>query len=108
MNADGNPNSAPGHLPHVEGWGQIAQRIADRAGIRVSIDCVTRWARRKDDPLPVKRWGRGRPRVFASAVELDAWVERQFQDEANEGRSAPALRRAIDERRQDLDRREED
>jgi hypothetical protein len=67
----------PTRQPTVATWPAIAGYLSDRAPISVSIDAAMRWARRSDDPLPVKRWGQRRPRVYALAAELDAWLERQ-------------------------------
>jgi hypothetical protein len=61
-------------------WPAIADYLAERAPVPVSVDSVMRWSRRPIDPLPVKHWGQVRPRVYAIAAELDAWLERQNRD----------------------------
>jgi hypothetical protein len=65
--------------PTVATWPDIAAYVAAHAPIPVSVDSVMRWANRKMDPLPVRRWGGPRPRVYAIAAELDAWLERQHR-----------------------------
>jgi hypothetical protein len=64
----------------VEGWGQIAAHVSARTGISVSVDSAVRWAKQSGDALPVRKWGRARPRVIARADELDAWCDRQWRD----------------------------
>ncbi len=62
----------------VEGWGAIAGRVSKRTGLDVTIHAVQRWSKRVSDPLPVRRWGAGRPRVVANASEIDRWADRQW------------------------------
>jgi hypothetical protein len=64
----------------IEGWVGIADYLAAHAPVSVTVDSAMRWARRPEDPLPVRRWGQVRPRVYAIAAELDAWLERQNGD----------------------------
>lgn len=52
-----------------------AKAIADRLG--VSVDTVRRYARREDDPLPIRRGLNGA--VYAKSVDVDAWAERQLE-----------------------------
>lgn len=63
----------------LEGWQAIAAYVAARTGFTVQVHAVQRWSRRKDDPLPVRRWGAGRPRVVADAAAVDAWCDRQWR-----------------------------
>jgi hypothetical protein len=66
--------------PTVATWPAIADYLAARAPVPVSVDSVMRWSRRAVDPLPVRRWGpRDRPRVYCIVAELDAWLERQHR-----------------------------
>ena len=63
----------------IGGWGRIAARVTRRIGLQVSPDTARRWAKRADDPLPVRRWTCGkRPHVVADGCELDAWCDRQW------------------------------
>jgi hypothetical protein len=62
----------------IEGWGAIAFRLSSRSGLDVSVNAAMRWAKRSRDPLPIRRWGAGRPRVVADAAALDAWCDRQW------------------------------
>jgi hypothetical protein len=39
----------------LEGWSKIAAHVTKQTGLTVSIACVQRWAKRADDPLPVRR-----------------------------------------------------
>jgi hypothetical protein len=71
--------------PTIPGWSSITDYVSARAPVSVSIDSVMRWAKRRHDPLPVKRWGpRDRPRVYCLVSDLDAWLDRQHRD-AGEG-----------------------
>ena len=64
----------------LEGWAEIAARVTRRIGMQVSPDTARRWAKRTDDPLPVRRWACGkRPHVLADARELDRWIARHWQ-----------------------------
>lgn len=64
----------------VVGWRGIADYISERAPFTFSIDTIMRWSRRRVDPLPVRRWGTVRPRVYTPVADLDAWLERQLRD----------------------------
>jgi hypothetical protein len=64
--------------PTVSTWPTITDYVAARAPVPVSVDSVMRWAKRKSDPLPIRRWGpRDRPRVYCLVSELDQWIARQ-------------------------------
>ena len=67
------------------GWRGISEYVSARAPFPVSIDSVMRCARRKVDPLPVRRFGTTRPRVYAHIADLDAWLQRQLRDEKEPG-----------------------
>jgi hypothetical protein len=74
-------NSAPTSeqpVDPVEGWNAIAARVSKHTRLDVSAASVIRWSKRKDDPLPIRRWGVGRPRVVADGQEIDAWCDRQW------------------------------
>jgi hypothetical protein len=71
--------------PTIATWPDITAYVAARAPVPVSVDSVMRWSLRREDPLPVKRWGtRRRPRVYAIAAELDEWLERQHRADNKE------------------------
>lgn len=83
-----NPNADPAlGAERIVGLKAIAERISARA-LRVSVDSVTRYARRAVDPVPVQKWG---VRVFAMAADLDAWTDRQFKGKTG---ARPPLSRA--------------
>ena len=64
----------------IGGWGRIAAHLTQRIGMQVSPDTARRWAKRTDDPLPVRRWACGkRPHVLADVRELDRWIARHWQ-----------------------------
>jgi hypothetical protein len=64
----------------LEGWGRIAAHLTQRIGMQVSPDTARRWAKRADDPLPVRRWACGkRPHVLADVCELDRWLDQRWQ-----------------------------
>jgi hypothetical protein len=72
--------STPGHegdVEALEGWSAIASYVSNHAGFEVSVASAMRWAKAMDDPLPLRRWRKGR-RVFADAGELVAWCRRQW------------------------------
>jgi hypothetical protein len=62
----------------VEGWVAIAAHLSEHLGFYVTPHAAKRWARRPLDPLPVRRWGAGRPRIVADGRALDAWSDRQW------------------------------
>jgi hypothetical protein len=73
----------------LEGWGPIAAHVTRRTGVQTSPDkfSARRWAKRADDPLPVRRWACGkRPHALADVRELDRWIDQQWQ--AGEGKSS--------------------
>ncbi len=57
--------------PELKTWNAIA------AHLKVSPRAVQYWARRRCDPLPVRRF---MGRVEAFAAEVDAWRARQARD----------------------------
>jgi hypothetical protein len=63
----------------ISTWRAIREHLQMRTGFAVSLDTLKRWSRRTDDPLPIRRWGVGRPRVVANSADLDGWVKRQWQ-----------------------------
>jgi len=65
------------------GWGEIAAHLKQRIGMQVSPDTLRRWAKRAEDPLPVRRWACGkRPHVLVDASDLDEWIDRHWQQAA--------------------------
>ena len=73
--------------PVIVGWRGITDYVAQRAPFTMSVDSIMRWSKRRADPLPVRRWGTSRPRVYAHVADLDAWLQRQLPDEKEEGRA---------------------
>lgn len=67
-------------LDPIETWSAIAQYISVRTSLDVSQDAAQRWARQTEDPLPVRRFGRRRPRVVANPAAINAWCDRQWRD----------------------------
>lgn len=64
----------------LDGWGEIAQRLSQRAGVSISVPQAKRYQQREGDPLPVRRIGRNRRRrVVARAPDIDAWAAREFR-----------------------------
>jgi hypothetical protein len=64
----------------LEGWAEVAAHVTRRTGVRTTPDSARRWAKRGDDPLPVRRWACGkRPHVLADVRELDLWIARRWQ-----------------------------
>jgi hypothetical protein len=60
----------------LEGWKEIAGYVEAR-GISMSAEQARRYAREGVDRLPVVRMGtRGKPRIVAKVLELDAWCGR--------------------------------
>jgi hypothetical protein len=66
----------------LEAWRAIAERIGKRTRLSVTPDAVRRWAALKRNPLPTRRWGGERPRIVASAAEVDAWVDGRWSEAA--------------------------
>jgi len=70
----------PNPSESIAGWAAIHEFVAARAPVPLSRHTILRLARRKQDPLPVKRWGgQGNGRVYAIAAELEAWCRRQAE-----------------------------
>jgi hypothetical protein len=65
-----------GHL--VAGWRAITAHVSARIGFAISEDSIKRWSQRRHDPLPIRKWGAGRPRVIADGQELADWCDRQW------------------------------
>mgnify|MGYP000944416869 CR=1 FL=1 len=70
----------PASPPCLVGWLSIALHIGQRAGFHIGTDSVIRWSKRAEDPLPVRRWGAGRPRVVAEVDALNQWCDRQWAE----------------------------
>jgi hypothetical protein len=68
----------------VEGWKKVVAYLNERVPVAISVHTAMRYSRRPVDPLPLKRWGPGRPRVYAIAAELDAWIARYHRTDAKE------------------------
>jgi hypothetical protein len=62
----------------VEGWRAIAAHVSARTSFAISEASTRRWSQRRHDPLPIRKWGAGRPRVIADGQELADWCDRQW------------------------------
>lgn len=62
----------------IAGWRAITAHVSARIGFAISVTSIKRWSQRRHDPLPIRKWGAGRPRVIADGHELDAWCDRQW------------------------------
>jgi hypothetical protein len=70
---------ARGLILRLDGWGEIAARLTEHAGVPVSKDQARRYAHRRENPLPVLRIGRLlRRRIVAEREHIDAWAKREF------------------------------
>jgi hypothetical protein len=72
------PNGVPPSISLITGWCAITSHVSARTGFAISEDSIKRWSQRRHDPLPIRKWGAGRPRVIADGHELDAWCDRQW------------------------------
>ena len=69
----------------LDGWKHIAAHVSARTGFSVGVDAVAHMSKRVCDPLPVRRWGRRRPRVVADVAALDRWIDGEWRDAADHG-----------------------
>jgi len=64
----------------LDGRGEIAQVLTEAAGVPISTDQVSRYARREVEPLPIKRIGRGeRKRIVAEERAVVEWCIKEFK-----------------------------
>lgn len=63
----------------LDGWGEIALVLTEAAGVTISVDQASRYAKRTEHPLPVHRMGRGeRKRIVAETRDVVEWCVQEF------------------------------
>lgn len=82
MNEYDSDGAALRHL--VAGWRAITAHVSARSNFAISVASIKRWSQREHDPLPIRKWGVGRPRIVADTRALDAWCDAQWQNIAAE------------------------